>query len=91
MSGFEPIKSNNNNRWIQHIVDYAQEKNMNYSCALADPRMRQSYISNKDMKQKTQRRMEKVEREDMGGEDTSLKTKRVKAVKAVKKKFKDMN
>ena len=86
MSGFIEIKNNNNNRWVQHIRDFAKENNISYGCALSNPRVRQSYISNKDMSKKSQGRMEAVEREDMGKEDK--KVKKVAKKPIVKKKLK---
>lgn len=31
------------NNWIEHVRNFAKENNMTYSCALSDPRCKQSY------------------------------------------------
>lgn len=33
------------NPWITHVIEFAKKNGVTYSCALADPRVRDGYVS----------------------------------------------
>lgn len=43
------------NRWIEHVKQFAQEKNISYACAMTDPDLKKGYVATGDKKRKPEK------------------------------------
>lgn len=43
------------NRWIEHVKQFAKDKNISYACAMTDPDLKKGYVATGDKKRKPEK------------------------------------